>query len=87
MKLDDYTLAAYLSGELSADRRPSVAAALIRDPDSCEVLHMACEALAEALRFESVRDHLSERATRPPARPGRRDRPGHIRARPTRGLA
>lgn len=71
MTLDSYTLAAFLSGELPNASRPTVAAALVQDRDAREVLHMACEALAAAMEFESTRQHLTDRASRPVARPGR----------------
>lgn len=72
MPLDDYTLAAFLSGELSEDRRKTVAAALVEDAEARETLHLACLALAAALDTESGRDYLEDRASRAPARPGRR---------------
>ncbi|MFT4603837.1 MAG: hypothetical protein ACI9W4_000553 [Rhodothermales bacterium] len=71
MKLDEYTLAAYLAGETPDDERATVAAALVQDQAAREVLHMACEALAAALQFGPVRRHLEDQAARPPARPGR----------------
>jgi anti-sigma factor RsiW len=71
MTIDDYTLAAFISGELPEARRSTVAAALVQDRDAREVLHMACEALAAAMSFQSGRGYLEEHATRRPARPGR----------------
>lgn len=70
MKLDEYTLAAYLSGEMPDTARQTVAAELIQDAAAREVLHMACEALAAAMLHEPIRQHLEDHASRPPARPG-----------------
>jgi hypothetical protein len=86
MKLDEYTLAAYLAGETPEEERATVAAALVQDEAAREVLHMACEALAAALQFGPVQRHLEDHAARPPARPGRSalDREAF---RPTRGQA
>ncbi|NNE68978.1 MAG: hypothetical protein HKN29_01300 [Rhodothermales bacterium] len=71
MKLDDYTLAAFLSGELPSSKRSTVAAQLVQDAEARETLHLACEALAAALQHGPVQRHLEDRASRPPARPHR----------------
>ena len=75
MNLDDYTLAAYLSGEIDDEARHTVAAALVTDREAREILHLACEALAAALQHDPTRRHLERHANRT-ARPGKR---GHDR--------
>ncbi|MBO6574539.1 MAG: hypothetical protein JJ896_03910 [Rhodothermales bacterium] len=70
MKLDEYTLAAYLAGELPTSARQTVAAELVQDYEAREILHLACEALAAALTHDPIRRHLEDHAARPPARPG-----------------
>ena len=69
MSVDDYTLAAFLAGELPERERRTVAASLVADQDAREILHMACEALSAAFTSESAREDFRLRASRPPARP------------------
>ena len=69
MPLDDYTLAAFLSGELPERERRTVAAALLNDRAAREVLHMACEALAVAFETPDGRQSIRERVGMAPARP------------------
>jgi anti-sigma factor RsiW len=44
--LDDYTMAAFISGTLPEDERRAVLSTLLHDDDARQWLHMACEALA-----------------------------------------
>ncbi len=71
MSVDDYTLAAFLSGELPERERKTVAAALVFDQEAREVLHMACEALSAVFASEPARSEYMERLRSAPARPSR----------------
>jgi hypothetical protein len=79
MSVDEYTLAAFLSGELPERQRKSVAAALVFDEEAREVLHMACEALAAAFRSDEARAEYMQKVRVAPATPGvsDQDRPAH----------
>jgi hypothetical protein len=79
MSVDDYTLAAFLSGDLPERERKTVAAALVFDQEAREVLHMACEALAAAFQSDETREDYLGRLRSAPSRPSipAGDRPSH----------
>ena len=68
-RLDEHTLAAYLSNGLSKDERAAVTAALVRDPEARELLKMALHALRAVDRppvpLASIR-HAEGRLSRRP---------------------
>ena len=69
MTVDDYTLAAFLSGELPERERRTVAAALLVDEEARTCLHMACEALAAVYAQGNTRRAFQDRVRAAPARP------------------
>lgn len=71
MSVDEYTLAAFLSGDLPERERKTVAAALVFDQEAREILHMACEALASAFRSETTRADYLQRVRTAPSRASR----------------
>jgi len=74
MPVDSYTLAAFLAGKLPERERRTVSAALVMDPESRELLHMACEALAASFQSDEQRNEFMRRIKTPPV-PPREDRP------------
>ena len=74
MPVDSYTLAAFLAGKLPERERRSVSAALVTDPESRELLHMACEALAASFQSDEQRNEFMRRIKTPSVSP-REDRP------------
>ena len=79
MPVDSYTLAAFLAGKLPERERRSVSAALVTDPESRELLHMACEALAAAFQTDEQRHEFMRRIRTAPPTPQalRPDRSAH----------
>ena len=80
--IDEYTLAAFLAGTLSNERRAEVAAYLAHNEDARELLQMAHEALESAKRSDEplVLPAAPARQPAPPARTG--DRPARQPAMP-----
>lgn len=83
--LDHETLAAYISNTLSPEERAAVTRALVRDPESRELLAMAAQAIDEersrlrdSLRMDS-RDRSAERNAPKPARESGRKSPSRRR--------
>ena len=63
--VDEYTLAAFVAGTLSKDRREEVVAYLADNADTRELLHMACEAL-QAARIADDTIDISHTGEKPP---------------------
>jgi len=84
--LDDYTMAAFISGTLPEDERRAVLSTLLHDDDARQWLHMACEALAASKEEpEPVSESWMYVTPRPPVRGV--DRPASRYAPSPRGFS
>ncbi len=70
MQVDEYVLAGYISGDLSAEERKSVSLELIRNQHLREWLHLACTALSAAGDERQEGPSLRLLDSMEPARPG-----------------
>jgi hypothetical protein len=68
MRIDEHVLAGFMAGELNAQDRASVTAALIRDRGLREWMHMASEALAASKMSGGLMNRMAPKMN--PSRPG-----------------